>query len=732
MWKAQISIYNNIIEAWVECENQEEQEYCYYLYNIENVLIEKSKWTKEKKYSFTVEKEGIYYARIYKKENNIKTSKPTPYVDYYSQNTRLEFEEFCNQKKEYQLINTIMPDFFYKMNYPYKDFAIVVDEPTITEGFLKRYGFAKKESIMGTHHIQILAECDEFMTSKNYIFSGLAKHKSSLIYGEKDITAFVKISDSNIGNFTYTKLGRSKIQIGNDYFGTGKIYYYKDNNHYIISNNYHLILLIIKDLKIEVQVNNKLILALLCKSRQAFQQSICREREICNAFMLPIDEYIEISKNGVCFQKKSISAILKMDKKQSIKNLDRLLEKGKKEILDNTGIILADKRCNRVLVDLTGGLDSRLVYGTIQYFEKYCHKAVIISDGQDAYVNRAIHDDNSDISIAIRLDSSLNKYGYDDAGVDLVWLDVNEAENQMMSQSVLSGYYYPHSTLKMITKACDKEPSFRLNGFYGEICCRPYFTRKMLEQGKNYEDMDAFFPAVANRSGVLSGSAYNALKDKLEEELEILPGSNLVEKWETHYLFYRNGLHCNTIWEFEKRTPAWGPLQSKTLFKYKHLTFGNISGIEEQLKLLYKMDNRLIKVPFTDGKDEQERVDFLKHIEGGVCSEILGKKSFEDEKDKWWKCREKRRKNSIDHGHNGVAHQALKARGEKYDQEFGMRMEELLHKLMNYNNGEFREVFGIPIYCALKQNSLSLNEMKMLYQKLLSVYVQIWLLKSTW
>lgn len=130
--------------------------------------------------------------------------------------------------------------------------------------------------------------------------------------------------------------------------------------------------------------------------------------------------------------------------------------------------------------------------------------------------------------------------------------DIELAENEMISQSVLSGYYYPYSSLGMITIAKDTVSAFKLNGFYGEICCRPYYTRQLLRQRMKYEDKDTLISAVANRKKVLSGRTYNALKNKLSEELQLLPGDCWMEKWENHYLFYRNGLHCNTVWEYEK------------------------------------------------------------------------------------------------------------------------------------------------------------------------------------
>lgn len=728
MWRAQISVHNDMVEPWVE-GGGEGDEYCYYLYNIANVVVEKSRWVKKTSYVFHVEKEDIYYVKIFTKSRGKKESICTEYVDYYSQQTRSEFEKFCNEKREYSFINGLNPQYFYKMRYPYKDFAVIIDEPEICESFLDEYIFTKKNIVIGKHFVQLLCEKNKYdLLYSKLLFSGIAKSKKEFIFGDNDIEFSTKISDNNIGNFTYAKVEGRKIQISNDYFGTGKIYYFIDDNKYIFTNNYHLLLLLIKQLDIPVELNYSLILALLCKSGQAFQQSISREREIRNAFMLPIDKRIEINERGVWFKRKPIASVLNIRRKRSIKSLNRLIVKGKKEILDNTEMILLDKRYNKILVDLTGGLDSRLVYGSVGHFKEYLNKIVIQLYSFDPDICERIYEnDSSDVATAIKLNKCLYDYKYNNVATDYLGMDLDIAENRMMSLGVMSGYFYPYSTVQMAVVEKDMEPTIELNGFYGEICCRPYYIRRLLEQKEKYESMDTLLSAIANRKGVLSGSTYNALKDKLKKEIQMLPGQSLLEKWENHYLFYRNGLHCNTIWECDKKRPQWGPLQSKALFKYKHLTLGNKAGIEEQLGVLWEMDRRLNLIPYADTNDEQERIDFLKSYENSNSIEISAEK-FAKAKSEWVICRKEMSSTEVQCNTDmkSVWSENLK----RYDETFERRMKELLHKLMNYNKGEFKDVFGIAVFSSLKQKRLSNEEMRTLYQKLVAVYVHVQLLKG--
>lgn len=720
-WDAKISIHGNSVRAWVEHEGEKADAWYFYLYDIDNILIEKSKQMKKAKYCFKVTAGGTYRVKIFRKKDGITTNKMTKYVDYYSEKTREEFRDFCEHSMEYTLTSHLKADNLYQMQAPYKDFAVILDQrnDTLSRSFLDRYGLNIHATVVENQKVQILSGDILTFCSKDILFSGLAKCGQAFVCGEQDVTDAAQISDETIGNFTYVKRLGSGLEIGSDYFGTAKIFFYMGQDIRVISNNYHLLLLIVKEAGIRLEANQKMILALLCKSRQVFQQSITREREMLGVYMLPADQKMEIKKE-IAIKKKQISNVFQMPKTEDIRTCEYLLEEGKKEIIENTRLILSDNRFETVIADLTGGLDSRLVYGALGNLDAYRHKIVLHSDGSEA----AADETNSDLSIALKV-NCINGYEYNNVRTKYIWKEIEKAENEMISLDTLNGYYYPHSFTKMMLTGTNAIPVFELNGFYGEICCRPYYARTLLQNGKKYEDVGTFVSAIANRNGILSGSSYEALKEKLCEELERLPGSSYEEKWELQYLFYRNGLHCNKIWEYGKNIPQWGPLQSKALFMYKHLTFGKIKGIREQLQLLYSMDPRLLQIPFERARDEEERKEFLTSVneEGIVHTDMA--QSYEQVKSEWKKRLNERRNHTVNEGEEGKDFHELWKKGSLFDQQLKERIFEILHKLMQYQEGVFQELFGIAVFCAIKENRFAVYDMHVLYKKLAAVCLQM-------
>ena len=724
-WDAKIDIIDNTIQVWVEGEEKKADKYCYYLYNMRHDVIEKSRWVKESNYFFKVDREGAYFVKAFRAEKEMQTSRLTSYVDYYDKQIKLEFDEFCQKNLKYNFINKLDCSFFYKMKYPYKDFAVIVSRSNkkVSSRFLTLSNLEEEKIAMAGNAVYLLSENGNTFKTYGTLLSGLLKYEKKLVNGENDLKNEVEVNHDLIGSFTYLKRKDGLLEVGNDYFGTSKLYYYMKNEFGVISNSYHLMLLILRDLGVHMEANERLILALLCKSGQAFQQSISRERELCDAYMLPVDKFFEIDENGIQMKDKNIASVYQMEK-GSI-DLQELLKKGKEEIIENAEIILADERYDKIVLDLTGGLDSRLVYGAVSNLEQYRNKIGIHADGLDEQINQ----DESDLAIAVKL-NCVNQYDYNTVSEKRFWRDIEAVECEMISQSILSGYYYPYPSWRIATARKDMIPAFELNGFYGEICCRPYYTRKLLQQKMKYKDKDVLLSTIVNRKKVLSGKAYNALRSALEEELELLPGNGWLEKWENHYLFYRNGLHCNTIWEYEKGTPQWGPLQSKALYMYKHLTYGECYGVTEQLQMIQEMNPKLNLLPFEDVQDEAERKVFV-NTQNDDSFEMCIKEKFEEEKKKWMDMRTERRSNSfLSVVESGEDFNEIKQKKEIYDETIETRIGEVLHKLMKYKDGVFKDVFGLAVFKAMREEVLNLSEKKTLYQKLVSVYIQVQIFES--
>ena len=72
----------------------------------------------------------------------------------------------------------------------------------------------------------------------------------------------------------------------------------------------------------------------------------------------------------------------------------------------------------------------------------------------------------------------------------------------------------------------------------------------------------------------------------------------------------------------------------------------------------------------------------------------------------------------------------IKQKKEIYDETIETRIGEVLHKLMKYKDGVFKDVFGLAVFKAMREEVLNLSEKKTLYQKLVSVYIQVQIFES--
>ena len=83
-----------------------------------------------------------------------------------------------------------------------------------------------------------------------------------------------------------------------------------------------------------------------------------------------------------------------------------------------------------------------------------------------------------------------------------------------------------------------------------------------------------------NHNFIGSGVDIGAVKKILAKALDNIPGRNIVERYENHYLFFRNALDFSDRVRYNRLTPQIGVLQSKWLFYLKVGAFNSISPVK--------------------------------------------------------------------------------------------------------------------------------------------------------
>jgi len=587
-------------------DKNEFTQYAYYLHSTdENNALIKQMYISQNVFSFELKKSGSYYVQAYIKYKNNKEAgytKISKFSNIIAYITKYDLEKFENFLQTPVKISQLPPELeLYKIDYPYQDFSLIISNKSnnIREkisSYALKNDYKYDNIYCENKIIQIMHTRDSYeIGNEKCIFSGITRTDKELIVGSdiKNINSLDMITDQ-IGNFYCVAQNKDKIRIFTDYFGISKIFYYKDSDYFIFSNRIHFIIILMGILKIEKKLNYDKIYAYLSSNYPIItMQNFSRELNIKNLYMLPVDTKVDINiKNfRVDFNKTSIyyelSAPLQYDKKI----YNKLIKKAAEELKDNARVVLEYNGFDKFLVDVTGGLDSRLVFSVLTHFPEYKDKIVI---------NLGINKDRTnDFNVALKVISKyplpFSGYSFDEASQKVIKYSDKISLFLGLTSEIMMNYSLP------LIRMCS------LPGYFGEISSRPFYIRKDYDSPIDDstlsidEWIDAFIKR-RTRNAFANKQMHNILKDEFTQ----IPGRNFLEKFENHYLYYRDRIH----FDFSKnicKSNCWGILQSKTLFKLKNMTLLNDFKIKLQLDMLYFLNPEIASVEFELEKDNKDR-----------------------------------------------------------------------------------------------------------------------------
>ncbi len=621
-----------------------------------------------------------------------------------NQEIKKEFESFCKTDFEKKYNFSFNPHELIKMPKPFKEFVVIKNAHNVDEKFLAKYNFKSFK----IDNIEIIAEKD--LNSAKCVYSGLMNYNNTLIMGEEDLKENIDaLTTDNIGYFTYLKIQNGEVEIGNDYMGNGKLYAYRKKDTFIISNHYHLLLLTMKNLDIKMEFNQDIINAILSHQGQLNLQLFCRQREIKNTYLIPIDEKILLTSKKTLINKKEIYDIIGKNKLQNYfeyrkTDINKLLEDGIKEIENNIRTIITDERFKNIYLDLTGGLDSRVVFGiaTTRLKEELDKKHVMIRVGGTL---ENIWDKNTDAAIACTMNS---EYGYD------YILPINKEikEEDFASLGLLYGTW----EYNLPSFVAEESETAILSGGSGESFLRPYYSRKILNKFLTYNNLP-----IGGKDSI-SRKSFNCYKKLIANEIKKLPGKDIAEKFDMHYIFYYNPFHFYDAWRYKSNNLIFKTIHSKSLLKYKFLTWKKASiSAEENFKVFDKIGKMFLFTPFDHDIDEKERVEYIKHYYGENTPTIFdgySQEKIKKEKEKYLKFREERDKNLVHQGNE-----------KSFAETFENRFESILHELILCNK-LFKGELGRIIYKRFRKNMFKERDKKILYFKLVSLLFETKLIQD--
>lgn len=352
--------------------------------------------------------------------------------------------------------------------------------------------------------------------------SGLGVVGGSFVRGPRTLSS--RPDQLGVGNYSFVELTPDRATVTPDPFGMA-VCYYSDS---LVTNRLHLAMLASP----EIDADN----AVSCLYNDGgFSFSFNNFRTpVKNVRILPQGFKLKVERDGVsahCSVANDQFEILSPDAYWE------LISAGASEIIDNATAVVDSGF--PVFCDLTGGKDSRIVFGALiaagkQKQVTFNTIPIPTSPGQKA-----------DLEIATGL---VARYGGSYAGrrppVGYSQFSVQQNLERRRSQLFGSYHWLTPSEVRPV-KSLSKTPAIRMLGGGGELY-RDYW-RPML-----FQDSDvSLIASDGNVEAMLRSRVRGSVAQKhfprylpdLLETFELLPGGTLNEKLDAHYLNFRNRFH---------------------------------------------------------------------------------------------------------------------------------------------------------------------------------------------
>ncbi|MGE8463282.1 MAG: hypothetical protein ACN6P0_19680 [Pseudomonas capeferrum] len=719
MFSLETKIVKSDIKCKIETDHCAGDQFYYYLMK-DGAIIDRSEWTPETEYSKTLVEPGSYHIQAHLKREGTNTLKRSGSLFFKTESCLDELKRLWDSGT----LPDIEPPNLYTLKEPFSSFlvhhSITKHETSAILATEVDPNLRKTQNIeFANGSLKLYQFSESHLPCKSIIlFSGTAICKSQFIFGDRDLTADMAAEDlgAAIGNFVSVTRRSDRVTVQTDYFGFGKIFYYKDNNNTFLSNSYHLLLKALKAAGFELKIDYDIALSKInFVGLQPFYQNFSRRMDVAGVICLPVDKLIYFDNGGMHINDKPISSALQDGRKVSDDEYNKLLESARQEIISNLNIVAKHEKFERIIVDVSGGMDSRLVFSAVTNLPE--HRKKIVINSQDT---RGAPDE---LNVALAINSKYG-YPYDATAETIVMPQPKELYDNISSYYMGSYYSFNYSNLKT-----QRPGTIRITGFGGEIVARPYFARLHLNGELDTFEVSDFADRYFDKFGYLSvfgtnSKFHTSAKTIFSEELNLLPGTGALEKFDIHYLYYRNGLHCSESLRTDNSGPEFAILQSKSAFALKKRCFTEHKSVKLQLDLMNALNPFLAQYPYESDMDNEAKATLSSSLASiPACWRNL-KLEIDGDRHDWEATQQKKRKLRTVECENYDLYK------KQFTAMLDSRLDNILSalKIICDKNEHLIDSFAVPVYYFAKNNfkgQASGTQFQNLYTKLISTANQI-------
>ena len=489
------------------------------------------------------------------------------------------------------------------MPFPHEEIAVLANID-----FGKVSSFCDKKGFY-CHKIndsQILVKRTAFKPEekRGVLFSGYVFINGKLIFGRDDFfgnsNSHERI-DCEYGEYALFRTSGSKIELLSDYFGMVSIFYYQCDKRFAATNSYHFLLDLL------VACGEKLEINLL----QSQVNLICTGFHLGGAFTKDMDvKNIKITypyekvifdceTNSIDIVRTDFFDILNSEEEWDEDVYEDYLNKGLEELESNVRSIFEKEQFKRIVIDLSAGYDSRVVFGVADNLPKRLRNKISV------YSRNTHTGDDYELAQLIRSMFGDKRYFYVNTDSEQI---VREDGLNLAQISRNLGSFGNHTDVKR--SVLDVVDQVEIMGGLGEVI----LGYKRGSGRANCKDVseELFLDRLGRQ---YYSRKVSQLKSIFDGKLQILKSTFgdfscdcLFKKLHVLYAISRNRFHFGSSRNIFHNNPHVLPLQSKYLLKAKWMYFNkfhdnNIPDEKLSLDLIYKINPILSMVPFSREND---------------------------------------------------------------------------------------------------------------------------------
>ncbi|MBB3009220.1 DUF6270 domain-containing protein [Cupriavidus alkaliphilus] len=359
-----------------------------------------------------------------------------------------------------------------------------------------------------------------------------------------------------VGQFTGLDMERGGIFAETDLFGHGQLFVSSHQGCAAISNRSHLHCIVLNAMGEATELHEQAVLSLLFSNNTFHsQQPASHQTLMIGVSLLPLDKRASLKEGRLRLdEKRAFTQWLE----PSPGRYSELMAQGADEVVSNTRAVLSHPDFTSITLDLSGGKDSRMVFGSALHVEGWQDRIALKSNDVP---------NSEDLPIACSIAKLFGARFWEG---DAVPQDPLTCETNLeLWRSYFHGMYHRMGATAWSPRGRNTA-SMSLSGGNGEVM-RTFWSKNLRNYLTSEDTARTLADRLVMKTGVWKGidkAAAPEIAVFTADAITALPGGILADKLESHYLYLRNRAHFGMRgFTFMHDRPVWFPLMSGALMQ---------------------------------------------------------------------------------------------------------------------------------------------------------------------